>query len=291
MENVKMSNINYYDSSFVNAEDVMLSEDKTVITILNTSEFYNYTLFNSKTGMQTENWMSGSKGTVVFSGLDPKIEYAVRVQSREDILPMPVVKPEIIINPTIPVLDADIIIPAKKPTFNPQNGCGMISIKADSNYGYAILNDKNMPLTDKQLKEWGIKVTNSKGFLVPKTDDGYFFTTNTIINFEVPAGGEYKMGGKNLSKKYTFINGPTFITPGVYYNAWYGYVPPYFVTQKGSYNLIIIPACRYSNYSLFNKAGQHILTQTDKDLDRVVTFKHVNPSDSVIVGSPIPLKE
>ncbi len=291
MKNIKMSNINYYDFSYVNAEDVMLSEDKTVITILNTSDFYNYTLFNSKTGIQTESWMNGSKGTVIFSGLDPKIEYAVRVQSREDILPMPIVKPEIIIVPTIPVEDADIIIPEKKPTFNRLNGCGNISIKADSNHGYAILNDQNMPLTDKQLKEWGIKVTNNKGFLIPKTDDGYFFTTNTIINFEVPAGGEYKLGGKNLKNKYTFINGPTFMTPGLYYNAWYGYVPPYFVTQKGSYNLIIDPACRYTNYSLYNKAGKHILSQTDKDKDGLIIFKHVNPSDSYVIGSPIKIKE
>lgn len=291
MEKVKMSDINYYDYSYVNAEDVMLSEDKTSITILNTSSFYNYTLFNSKTGMQTEEWISGSKGMVVFSGLDPKTEYAVRVRSRQTIQPMPGVRPEIIINPTIPVLDADIIIPAKDPTFNVSNGCGIISIKADSNYGYAILNDQNLPLTEKQLKMWGVKVTDNKGFLLPKTDDGYFFGCKTNMHFEVPAGGEFKLGGKNLTKKYTFINGPTFLTPGVYYNAWYGYVPPYFVTQKGSYNLIIAPACKYSKYSLFNREGKHQLTQTDKDKDGIVTFKHVNPSDSYVVGNPIELKE
>lgn len=269
----------------------MLSEDKTVITIFNTSSLYNYTLFNSKTGMQTEEWVNGSEGTVVFSGLDSKIEYAVRVQSRQDIQPMPIVKPEIIIIPTIPVEDADIIIPLDEPTFNRMNGCGMIAIDADDNHGYAILNKDNTPLTAKQLRGWGIMVTDSKGILLPGTDDGYFFGCNTTMHFEVPAGGEYKLEGKNLKHKYTFINGSTFITPRVYYNAWYGYVPPYFVTQKGSYNLNIVPACRYSNYSLYNKDGEHISTQTDSDEDGLIVFRRVNPSDSYVVGSPIKLKK
>ena len=281
---------NYYDKSFVNTADVMLSEDKTTITILNTTKFYNYSLYNSMTGLQATDWVNGSKGTVIFSDLDPKIKYTVRIQNTKEVDPKPIVNPEIIYVPTIPVIGADIIVPAKKPIFDPISGCGLISIKTQPDYGYAILNDQDKPLNDKELKKWGIKVTNDQGYLVPKTDDGYFFGHKTNLNFEVPAGGSFKMGGKNLTKKYTFINGPTFDTPGLYYNAWYGYTPAYYSGEQGSYSLIINPACKFSIYRLYTNRGIFITSKVIKGTNNVIFFNDVDPFDSYATGSPIPLE-
>lgn len=285
------SNVNYYDNSYLKAKDVMLSEDKTTITVLNTSSFYNYTLYNLKTELQAQNWVNGSKGTVVFTELDPKEEYGVRVQSRQDIQPMPIIKPEVIINPTIPLFGADLIIPVKAPTFNDTKGCGMITIKADSEHGYAILNENNQALSDKELKKWGIKVTDDKGHLLPKTDDGYFFGCNKNMTFEVPAGGEFKMGGKNLKKKYTFVNGPTFITPGLYYNAWYIYLPSYYRAQQGSYALIINPACRNSVYKAYNLKGIYQKSTMVKGENNIIVFKDIDPANNYVIGSALPLKD
>ncbi len=287
MNHANTSNMNYYDNSYVAGENVMLSEDKTSISIINTNFVNNYTLFNSLTGLQAEDWIDGSKGTIVFSGLDPKTEYEVRVQSKDDIQPKPVVNPHFAIIHVLPLVDADIIVPAQTPTFKSADGCGMISIKADSKYGYAILNGNNQPLSNKQLKMWGIKVTDDKGFLLPRTDDGYFFGCKTNMHFDVPAGGEFKMGGKNLEKKYTFINGPTFSTPGIYYNAWYGYVPPYDAGKKGTYNFNIIPACPYTTYTLYDKAGAMQTQKMVKTGSNKVVFKSVSPDNSYITGSPL----
>lgn len=289
MKNIMTAGANFYDQSFVNATDVMLSEDKTSITILNTSKFYNYALYNSMTGLQATDWMNGSKGTIVFTNLDPKVKYAVRIQNVKDVDPKPIVNPQIIHVPSTPVEGAEIIIPAKKPIFNNINGCGMISIKTDPNFGYAILNEDNKPLTDKELKKWGVKVTNNQGYLVPKTDDGYFFGHKTDLNFEVPAGGEFKMGGKHLTKMYTFINGPTFDTPGLFYNAWYGYTPSYTAGKEGMYSLIINPACKFSVYNLYTNSGIFQTSKTVKGTSNVIFFNDVDPFDSYATGTPVPL--
>ncbi len=280
-----------YDSSYINPEDVILAEDRKSITLINCDRGYDYTITNSVTGDQAAEWINGAQKTIVFSDLDPKIKYAVRVKMSKAMLPMPIVKPEIIPIHTIPLEGADIIISAGEPSFDTLTGCGIVTIKADSSHGYAILNDKNMPLTEREIKKWNIKVTDDKGYLLPKTTDGYYFGCKTKIRFLVPAGGSYKIGGKNLQKKYTFINGPLFNTPGIYYNAWYAYLPSYEYGHKGTYNFIVSPACKSSVYKLMTNDGKLKMELTLKGKNDKIFFTGVSPTEGYVVGMPIPLDE
>lgn len=284
-------NGNFYDNSYINPEDVMLSEDRKSITIINCDRGFDYTITNSITGDQAAQWINGAEKTIVFPDLDPKIKYAVRIKRSESMPPLPVVKPEIIPIHTIPLEGADIIVPTGDPSFDIATGCGVITIKADPNHGYAVLNEKNMPLTEREIKKWNIKVTDDKGYLLPKTTDGYYFGCKTKIRFQVPAGGSYKLGGKNMKNKYTFINGPLFNTPGIFYNAWYVYVPAYEYGRKGSYNFVIHPACKGTMYKLLNNEGKVQMTLMTKGNQDRLFFTAIVPEAGYAVGEPIPLDD
>ncbi len=84
MKNNKLPNKDIFDTSFVNPEDVILSEDKKTITIINTKKDFDYTLYNVQTGEQASDWINGSKGIVEFTNLNPDCKYAIRVKIAEE---------------------------------------------------------------------------------------------------------------------------------------------------------------------------------------------------------------
>lgn len=296
MMNIQYENLNnfldnYFDATFVEPNDVLISEDKTTITIVNCLNELEYTIYNSETNMQAAVWMKSKNGTVVFSNLNPKIKYSIRAKQKQ-MIPMPVVKPEIIISPSIPVKDAQIIMPANEGSFNPINGCGKIVINTFDNHGYAILNNQNKPLSEKQIKQWNVRVTDEKGFLLPKTEDGYYFGCKTNMVFEVPAGGTFRMGGKILDKNITYIDGQLFKTIGIYYNAWFEYIPPYSRFDKGHYRAIVNPACKASIYTMSDTSGRVLATKKLKSDENIIIFTTFTPSYNIsLKGNMIALSE
>ena len=93
-------NNDIFDTSFVNPEDVMLSEDKKQIKIIHTNKLHDYCLYNTQNTQQATPWVNGKQGQVVFDGLNPEIRYAIRVRKANDDS-----KPEIHYIHSLPLVD------------------------------------------------------------------------------------------------------------------------------------------------------------------------------------------
>lgn len=100
--NNNQSNGNTFDTSFVKPEDVILSDDRTQIAILNTNKLHDYCLYNSATTERVTPWVNGKKGQVVFKDLDPNRRYAIRVKKADKDS-----KSEFVIIHTLPLDDDD----------------------------------------------------------------------------------------------------------------------------------------------------------------------------------------
>ena len=102
MNNNNSANNNIFDTSFVKPEDVFVSEDRTQISIIETTSIHDYCLYDTQTTKQVTPWINGKEGHVTFSDLNPAIQYAIRVrQAKKDS------KPEIIKIDTLPLVDDD----------------------------------------------------------------------------------------------------------------------------------------------------------------------------------------
>ena len=80
MNNNNLDNNNIFDTSFVKPEDVFVSEDRTQISIIETTSMNDYCLYNAETTKQATPWINGKEGHVTFSDLNPDIKYAIRVR-------------------------------------------------------------------------------------------------------------------------------------------------------------------------------------------------------------------
>ncbi len=100
MNNNNSKNNNIFDTSFVKPEDVFVSEDRTQISIIETTSIRDYCLYNAETTKQATPWVNGREGHVTFSDLNPDIRYSIRVrQAKNDS------KPEIHKIDTLPLVD------------------------------------------------------------------------------------------------------------------------------------------------------------------------------------------
>ena len=100
--NNNSSNGNTFDTSFVKPEDVILSDDRKQITIINTDKSRDYCLYKSETTEQVTPWVNGRRGQVVFKDLDPDIRYSIRVKKADKNS-----KSEIVIIHSLPLYDDD----------------------------------------------------------------------------------------------------------------------------------------------------------------------------------------
>ncbi len=102
MNNNNSKNNNIFDTSFVKPEDVFVSDDRTQISIIETTSMHEYCLYNAETTKQATPWVNGKEGHVTFSDLDPDKRYSIRVRlAKKDS------KPEIIGIDTLPLVDDD----------------------------------------------------------------------------------------------------------------------------------------------------------------------------------------
>ena len=84
MNNNNSANNNIFDTSFVKPEDVFVSEDRTQISIIETTSIHDYCLYDTQTTKQATPWINGKEGHVTFSNLNPLIKYAIRVRQAND---------------------------------------------------------------------------------------------------------------------------------------------------------------------------------------------------------------
>ena len=83
MKNNNKPNKNIFDTSFVKPEDVFVSDDRTKITIMQTTKSNDYCLYDMSTAEQVTPWVNGKEGKVVFTDLNPEIKYAIRVKKAD----------------------------------------------------------------------------------------------------------------------------------------------------------------------------------------------------------------
>lgn len=272
-------NGDYIDTSVVDGKNVSRSKDNTSITITMTDKMYDYIILNAETDEAETAWLNGAGGTVIFRGLDPKVIHAVRV--RKTINQKPKDLHQIVISPSIPLFGAKVIQATS--SFNSNTGCGRIIVEAIPNLAYALLNESLKPLSLQEMRYWNVKVRNEKGYLLPRDNDGYYFgINNKQVIFEVPAGGEFKLGYKLQKQNLTFVDGNVFTTINLYHNAWYEYVLP--LNGNNYYRYVVNPACPSTEYSLTLDSGNKLVQKqiTGKN-DNKLFFSYINPQLSYTI--------
>ena len=276
------------DKTFVNPQDVERSKDGTTIWIYSTHRECEYALYEFYSDQKMTEWKDGVAGVVVFTGLKPYLNYNVRARIKGT-----GPKPEIIPDKTLPMPGADVIV--AECSFDDLSGYGLIHVWASPGYGYAILGADGNPLSNQEMLKWNVFVKDQYDHEIYPDDDQYYRSKNGgRITFSVPAGGTYKMGGKQPDGT-VFVDNQKFQVKSVNKNYWYEYIIPQGKQREdGFYRLVISPACPEVVYKL--SAIHSFIHFIDRYAsvkpggDNRVIFSPVNSFlDYVITAQPIPL--
>lgn len=283
--------------------------------------------FNEVTGKAVDvaysDWVSGDGGTINFTGLDPRRDYAVRTlvtaappngllmamnsttvkhQSayQQMLLGSNADNP---LDPTKQIHSARVLPMMSETEINVVatgidmvTGCGTAKIIPYPGDRYTVVNyeDKLIPpLTSAQRDYWGVSLMGSDGKMIPPDTDDYWTIPPGLdwIMFILPAGGTYRFGGMTASGQ-KFVAREMVTLPSVGSNYFSEFIPSPDRTSMVR-RIVIDPACKYSMYAAqWGKYAEPDWRRVKPGQTRlIIPVNHLITGRLSAAAMPIPLEE